>query len=308
MLGGGTNSSSFSVPEIGSEVFVEFPYQDIYSGFYSYYLQSAKTHQGFLDEDYPNSYGFRDSGGTQLKIDKAKQFLEFIHASGAQFYIDNTSTITLTSNTKIVFTSFDQKTQIVFDLATGEMSLSASDIYSTKSNVVSTVANTHNTNVGNHLDVVTGGRNSQIFGGYTRAVGGDDGESILGNKVSTVAGDKSVLVAGETAETYGEGKTEDIVLGDWTITAIAGDIRLTNTIGGALVISATGQVALGSNIAELLDLFDQTLSQMITVTQKLSLETPAGFGAPLIFFTDYAIANAQLTSIETLLGLIKGSL
>lgn len=81
-LGGGSSSSWFSVPEVGSELVVTFPYDDIYTGFYIGYWQTAETHQTLFDEDYPESYGFMDSTGNHYKVNKAQGTMEIQHASG----------------------------------------------------------------------------------------------------------------------------------------------------------------------------------------------------------------------------------
>lgn len=256
MLGGNGFSSSFAVPENGSEVFVEFPYGDVYSGFYSYYLQSSATHQGTFNEDYPNSYGFVDSTGNSLKINKAKQFLQFIHSSGAQFGMDLNGVITLQTNNKIVFTSLDQQTQIIFDLLSGAMTLQANETLNTGSQTVNHNASQQNDTIGNHSDTVTGGRNTQIFGGETKAIGGDLGESILGNKAYTVAGSKSCMVALDTDETFGLNKTETVVLGNWKVSVEAGNIVLQTLIGsteigneiGSFTVSTTGEVTAENEI------------------------------------------------------------
>lgn len=88
-LGGSNNGSSFSVPEIGSELIVIFPYEEIYFPFYIGYWQSSATHQTDFDEDYPETYGFKDNTGNILKINKDQQYAEIEHSSGAKIKIDN---------------------------------------------------------------------------------------------------------------------------------------------------------------------------------------------------------------------------
>lgn len=67
----GTNSGSlwFSVPEIGAEVVVIFPYEDIYFGFYIGSWNNVDKPTTF-DASYPNAYGFKDSVGNYIRIDK----------------------------------------------------------------------------------------------------------------------------------------------------------------------------------------------------------------------------------------------
>lgn len=96
-LGGKSNSSGFSVPEIGSELIIVFPYDDIYFPFYTGYWQSEGTHQSLFDEDYPNSYGFRDSLGNYVKINKTQKTLDLRHSSGAQIQIDAAGNVTITT-------------------------------------------------------------------------------------------------------------------------------------------------------------------------------------------------------------------
>jgi len=76
-LGGRPDLSSFSVPEIDSEVQVIFPYNDIYSGFYTGYWQSSSTHQTLFDVNYPESYGWIDSVIQWLKINKSEPSVEY---------------------------------------------------------------------------------------------------------------------------------------------------------------------------------------------------------------------------------------
>ncbi len=76
--GGRPDLSSFSIPEIDTEVSIEFIADDIYTPFYTGYWQSESTSQNLLfGEDYPNSYGFIDSVIEWFRINKSKPYLEF---------------------------------------------------------------------------------------------------------------------------------------------------------------------------------------------------------------------------------------
>lgn len=99
-LGGGGNTkpynSSFSVPEIGTEVEVQFPYGDVYHPMYTGFWQSEGTHQVGFDSDYPESYGFRDSTGNYFKVNKATGYIKVKHGpSGSYFDIDNAGNLTI---------------------------------------------------------------------------------------------------------------------------------------------------------------------------------------------------------------------
>lgn len=94
-LGGKSDSSSFSVPEIGSELVVQFPFDDIYSGFYVGYWQSSTTHQTDFDVDYPETYGHRDSKGNIVKVNKSTGDVEIKHFSGTKIIVKNNGDIEL---------------------------------------------------------------------------------------------------------------------------------------------------------------------------------------------------------------------
>lgn len=99
----------------------------------------------------------------------------------------------------------------------------------------------------------------------------------------------------------------------------SGDI-LATTMEGMLVLKASlaelkldqGKVALGGPTAELLDLFDQTLTQLITLTTSMTTETHLGnLGYPTsvpLNAASYLAVMQSLTMIQTLLITIKGSL
>lgn len=88
MLGGKSDSGFYSVPEVGSSLEIKFPFEDIYSPFYYGYWEDANTHQADFDADYPKSYGFTDSNGTKLIINKEQKTLAFTHTSGITINMD----------------------------------------------------------------------------------------------------------------------------------------------------------------------------------------------------------------------------
>lgn len=90
-LGGGGKktpyNSTFIVPEVGTELELCFPYGDIYHPMYTGFWQSYLTHQTGFDSDYPESYGFRDSTGSYIKVNKAQGYVKEKHGP-SQSYID----------------------------------------------------------------------------------------------------------------------------------------------------------------------------------------------------------------------------
>jgi hypothetical protein len=258
-MGGRTDLSSFSAPEIGSELIVEFPYGDIYAGFYSGYWQSEETHQGYLDEDYPHSYGFRDIQNTFLKINKAKKILEFQHASGARMYIDSDSAIELMSDKKISFVSKDGKTEFAFNMDTGSLSLNPKQSLDVGGNLLNLKSKEIVVDTGNLTETIAGGQDTQVVGGRKSVIGGGDSRSVLADSAESVGGDESRLVAGKQSEvigmgtevtivTVGEKKTImlgnselDMILGNYKVNTLAGALELSNLLG-KVVVSATGGI------------------------------------------------------------------
>jgi hypothetical protein len=95
-LGGKANSGWYAVPEIDSYLEIVFPTQDVYSPFYIGYWEDAKTTQDTFKDDYPDTYGFEDSTGTKLIINKAQESFKFEHVSGIKMEMDSDGNFSLT--------------------------------------------------------------------------------------------------------------------------------------------------------------------------------------------------------------------
>lgn len=245
------NGNGFSVPAIGSEVTIEFPYEDIYSGFYTGSFQSENTHDGFFDEDYPASWGVNDGEGTSLKINKAKRFLEFIHASGAQFSIEKDSTITLQSDSQIVFQSADLQTKFILDMVTGEVKFLPAAGTTLGGGKVTLDPRQLIINSDVVAETITGGKKTVVGGGYSVAVAQSLSETVGGDKLSTVLGKITELVGIGAVRTYGGlpgtdtisdtvvmgNVVKEIFLGNYEINVLAGNITI-STLAGFLKVGS----------------------------------------------------------------------
>ena len=85
--GGRVDLSEFQVPEVDTEVVVDFK-GSIYHGFYSGYFQSERTHQTLFDENYPDTYGKIDSTVSWWRVNKSEEYSEYYHVSGTTIRID----------------------------------------------------------------------------------------------------------------------------------------------------------------------------------------------------------------------------
>ncbi len=105
-LGGSSNSVNFSVPELNSYVTVTFPFEDIYFGFYKNHWTTNNIPLEFF-EDYPNSFGWKDSTGTYQRVNKTQQYIETFHVSGARIRIYNDGKIEIYTPGQIDFVNAD---------------------------------------------------------------------------------------------------------------------------------------------------------------------------------------------------------
>jgi hypothetical protein len=95
-----------------------------------------------------------------------------------------------------------------------------------------------------------------------------------------------------------------------TITTSASGIKLKTAEGAELNLSGA-TVALGSSAAELLNLFNETLTQVSSILEQieiLTVPTVVGPSGPPVNSAAFVTIGTQITTIQTQLDLIKGSL
>jgi hypothetical protein len=88
---------SFSVPDVGAFIYVEFQDGDIHFPFYTGGAYTKNTHITELEVNYPNRRGSKDSAGNLMYIDKQSGTAYFHHQSGLilQVTVDGHVTITV---------------------------------------------------------------------------------------------------------------------------------------------------------------------------------------------------------------------
>ena len=122
-LGTHGNSAEYgglNVPEIGSQVRVEFPSRDLTAPYYSGAELNETNRTTFFDEDYPNTYGYKDSVGNFVRINKERGTAHFQHytSTNAQVAPDGSMKITLSNG---AYFTFDNSNN--FELNIGTLSL-----------------------------------------------------------------------------------------------------------------------------------------------------------------------------------------
>lgn len=99
-LGGKSDVTIVSIPEVTSELEIIFPYDDINFGYYVGYWESAPYHNALFNIDYPESYGYLDSThkiGNWMRTNKSDGFIDIHHHSGTHIQIEDSGTINIYS-------------------------------------------------------------------------------------------------------------------------------------------------------------------------------------------------------------------
>lgn len=94
----GSSSSNYvhEIPEIGSQVRVSFPSQNPDDPQYSGVEVTTENKGGIFDEDYPNTYGRKDSAGNITMTNKRTGITVYKHHSGTDIQFEKDGAVTLT--------------------------------------------------------------------------------------------------------------------------------------------------------------------------------------------------------------------
>lgn len=230
-LGTRSDVGSMTPPVKNTELVIEFPTQDIYSGFYTGTWQSADTHPGAFDEDYPHSYGFTDDVGNQFRVNKAKGFSEWKASSGARLRFEKDSTVEVRTRKKIRFVSEDGKTEFSLNLETGEVNLTPKEKVTIGGN--EGLINPVNLKIetGTAEETVSGGKTTKVLSGQKVIVGGPSSESIVGAKGVTIGGSYTKLIGGQVSESYATGIDQTVALGNYLTELLLGNRTVSILIG-----------------------------------------------------------------------------
>ena len=114
-------AGGLNVPEVGSQVRVYFPSHDLTAPYYTGAELNEVNRTTFFDEDYPNTYGYKDSTGNFIRINKAKDTIHLQHSSTSNMKVapDGSMQISLSNGAYFTFSN-----QNAFDLNIGAVSVS----------------------------------------------------------------------------------------------------------------------------------------------------------------------------------------
>ena len=135
-----------NIPEVGSQVRITFPSKDLTAPYYSGAELNETTRTTFFDDDYPHTYGYKDSVGNFMRVNKEKGTAHFQHSSttnmqvapdgsikvglagGAYFIFDNTNNFDLNIGTLDITGTSDGSLNIdannEVNISTGQMNIS----------------------------------------------------------------------------------------------------------------------------------------------------------------------------------------
>ena len=126
LLGSHGNSAEYgglNVPEIGSQVRVTFPSRDFTAPYYSGAELNEVNRTTFFDEDYPNTYGYKDSVGNFVRVNKERGTAQFQHYSTTNMQVapDGSVKVGLAGGAYFIFDSGKN-----FELNIGTLDVSGS--------------------------------------------------------------------------------------------------------------------------------------------------------------------------------------
>ena len=144
--GNSQDYGGINIPEIGSQVRITFPSRDFTAPYYSGAELNETTRTTFFDDDYPHTYGYKDSVGNFVRVNKEKGTVQFQHSSttnmqiapdgsikvglagGAYFMLDNNNNFELNIGTLDIGGSADGSLSVEanneVNISTGQMNIS----------------------------------------------------------------------------------------------------------------------------------------------------------------------------------------
>lgn len=126
LLGSHGNSVEYgglNIPEVGSQVRITFPSRDFTAPYYSGAELNKVNRMTFFDDDYPYTYGYKDSIGNFIKINKEKGTAQVQHTSSTNMQVayDGSVKVTLAGGAYFIFDNGKN-----FDLNIGTLDISGS--------------------------------------------------------------------------------------------------------------------------------------------------------------------------------------
>jgi hypothetical protein len=127
MLGSYGNISTaggLNIPELGAQVRVSFPNRDFTAPYYSGAELNELNRTTFFDDNYPNTYGYKDSTGNFIKVNKETGTIQIQHSSTTNLQVAPSGSVRVTLNGG-AYMIFDHKMNFGLNIGTLDVSGSA---------------------------------------------------------------------------------------------------------------------------------------------------------------------------------------
>ncbi len=102
-LGGSAGLGELRIPEINTELVIEFPFDDEYSPFYTGYWLNANTKCSLFDEDYPETWGWIDSTPQWFRVNKKEMYTEYYNSLESFIRFDKEGNLFINVPKSVVF-------------------------------------------------------------------------------------------------------------------------------------------------------------------------------------------------------------
>ena len=117
------SAGGLNVPEMGSQVRVTFPSRDFTAPYYGGAELNEISRTTFFDDDYPSTYGYKDSTGNFIKVNKARGTVQFQHSSSTNLQVAPSGSIKVSLSNGAYFIFDNSKN---FELNIGSLEISGS--------------------------------------------------------------------------------------------------------------------------------------------------------------------------------------
>ena len=272
-------------PEIDQEVIVEFPYNDIYHGFYTGVFESVANTSGETRNLGTAKSINKDSFGNREETNVATGEKSWLHQSGSQIRFDGAGNIIIDAKKNLTLKT-QSGVSITLDAVSGQIiksEVGKEDQGGTEKTVVT--SGKRSLDVGSYDIKTAGSYTASVEGGYKLKTG-NSSNSVIGNYSIAVGGTTSMLHAQLVDVTYGLGINMKIVAGPYSINLLtgaytinvpAGVISFTGTsialTGASLVNVAAPLITLGKGISPVISFLSDPIEDFITGRPKLGIAT-----------------------------------
>ena len=131
--GNNPQAGGINVPEVGSQVRVYFPSHDLTAPYYTGAELNELNRTTFFDEDYPNTYGYKDSIGNFVKVNKSKKTIHLQHSSTSNLRVAPDGSMQIALSNGAYFT-FSNANAFELNIGTVEVSGTPDGSLSTRAN------------------------------------------------------------------------------------------------------------------------------------------------------------------------------